>query len=306
MNELVSNEKAPVHPSDVRSDGATLVASSSRPASALAAALPPASMLPNLSSLPKAPQESLDATVIVHDEAGPYTPAIEIERPPAKPPESAAPASSRLIDTFVMPTSSQTVAPSSPTTASAPPSEARVDLADPAEPAPSVSFLAAMQSALIEPVGQPNSGAAVQEPPAPAAAGAMTLHGAPLGGSDSAWQETPRVSPVDSATERLVARVRRLMLISSLTTVAAIAAVVTVIGYRLVKNDGLIAPRTTAPETSSGDMTLSLPRGSRIIQTAVAENRLVVTLMAGGVTEIRLFDLKTLKPVGRLTFLGAP
>lgn len=96
------------------------------------------------------------------------------------------------------------------------------------------------------------------------------------------------------------------MLISSLTTVVAIAAVVTVIGYRLVKNDGIIAPRTTASESSSGDMTLTLPRGSRIIQTAVAENRLVVTLMAGGVTEIRLFDLKTLKPVGRLTFVGAP
>jgi len=39
-----------------------------------------------------------------------------------------------------------------------------------------------------------------------------------------------------------------------------------------------------------------LPKGARIVSTGVAGDRLVLTLDIGGVTEIRTFDAKTLKP----------
>jgi hypothetical protein len=54
------------------------------------------------------------------------------------------------------------------------------------------------------------------------------------------------------------------------------------------------------------DMTLTLPRGARIKQTAVAGDRLVITLEIDGATEVRTFDLKTLQPAGRMSFGSAP
>jgi hypothetical protein len=49
-----------------------------------------------------------------------------------------------------------------------------------------------------------------------------------------------------------------------------------------------------------------LPKGARIVATAVAGDRLVVTLDVGGATEIRTFDARTLKPAGRLKFANEP
>jgi hypothetical protein len=49
-----------------------------------------------------------------------------------------------------------------------------------------------------------------------------------------------------------------------------------------------------------------LPKGARILSTAVAGDRLVVTLDIGGTTEIRTFDARTLKPAGRLKFANEP
>ena len=100
--------------------------------------------------------------------------------------------------------------------------------------------------------------------------------------------------PIDPASARLVARMRRLMLISGLTTLIGIAAVLGVIGYRVFKNEG----RTAAPV----DITAALPKGARVISTAVTQGRIVVTIDVGGAVEIRSFDLKTLKPLGSLTF----
>src|SRR6266852_7503397 len=91
----------------------------------------------------------------------------------------------------------------------------------------------------------------------------------------------------------LLARVRRMMLIAGLTTALAVAAVLIAIGYRLSRTEGSAA---------ATDITLMLPKGARIVATAVAGDRLVVTLDAGGVTEIRTFDAHTLKPAGRLKF----
>jgi hypothetical protein len=104
----------------------------------------------------------------------------------------------------------------------------------------------------------------------------------------------PEPTPEQAA---LFARVRRLMLIAGLTTALAVAAVLIAIGYRLFRAEG-----------SAGvtDITATLPRGARIVATGIAGDRLVVTLDVGGATELRTFDAHSLKPAGRLKFVGEP
>jgi hypothetical protein len=101
--------------------------------------------------------------------------------------------------------------------------------------------------------------------------------------------------PLDPAAARMVAKVRAMMLIAGLTTMLAIAAVLGVIAYRLFTLQGS-APATAAPP----DLTAALPKGARVISTAAANDRIVVTVEVGGRTEIRTFDLRTLRPTGRL------
>ena len=103
-------------------------------------------------------------------------------------------------------------------------------------------------------------------------------------------------APLDPAAARIVAKVRWLMLIAGATTLMAIAAVIGVIGYRVVKAEG----------SASADVTALLPKGARVIAAAVAEDRIAVTLDVGGAIEIRTFDAKTLKPTGRLRFATEP
>jgi hypothetical protein len=95
----------------------------------------------------------------------------------------------------------------------------------------------------------------------------------------------------------LILRVRRMMLIAGVTTALAISALLVAIGYRLFTSEG-----------SSGirDVTATLPRGARIQATTVAGDQLVLMLDVGGMTEIRTFDAKTLKPTGRLRFTNEP
>jgi hypothetical protein len=49
-----------------------------------------------------------------------------------------------------------------------------------------------------------------------------------------------------------------------------------------------------------------LPKGARVLTTAVSEDRIVVTIEVNGAVEIRTFELKTLKPAGRLKFATEP
>ena len=88
------------------------------------------------------------------------------------------------------------------------------------------------------------------------------------------------------------------MLISGATTALAVAAVLGVIGYRVFKSEGSAA----AP----ADVTAHVPRGARIVATAVTDDRIVLTLDIGGAVEIRTFDLRTLRPTGRLRFATEP
>ena len=106
----------------------------------------------------------------------------------------------------------------------------------------------------------------------------------------------PEPTPEQAA---LIARVRRMMLIAGLTSALAVAVVLIAVGYRLSRGEGSPAAATT-------DITASLPRGARIVSTAVAGERLVLTLDIGGATEIRTFDAKTLKPAGKLRFANEP
>jgi hypothetical protein len=104
----------------------------------------------------------------------------------------------------------------------------------------------------------------------------------------------PEPTPEQAA---LFAKVRRMMLIAGLTTALAVAAVLIAIGYRLFRSEG---------SAVATDVTATLPKGARIVSTGTAGDRLVVTLDVGGMTEIRTFDARTLRPVGQLKFVSEP
>ena len=72
-----------------------------------------------------------------------------------------------------------------------------------------------------------------------------------------------------------------------------------VIGYRVYRagGNGAAAP---------AEAIATLPKGARVIATAVADDRIVVTLDIAGATEIRTFDVKTLKETGRIRFATEP
>jgi hypothetical protein len=117
------------------------------------------------------------------------------------------------------------------------------------------------------------------------------------------------VAVPDSDAAGVIAKVRRLMLVSMAITVIAVGSVFGLIGYRMYKGDGAAAKTADKlPESSPipTDVTLTLPRGARVVQSAVANDRLVMTLEIDGKLEVRTFDLKTLQPTGRLNFSAAP
>jgi hypothetical protein len=103
----------------------------------------------------------------------------------------------------------------------------------------------------------------------------------------------------DGPTNRTLARVRWLMLISGLTTLIAIAAVAGVIGYRIFHVAG-------SGGTAPVDAVVALPQGARVIATGIAEDHIVVTLELSGATEIRTYDVRSLQETGRIRFAPAP
>jgi hypothetical protein len=91
-----------------------------------------------------------------------------------------------------------------------------------------------------------------------------------------------------------VARARTMMMISGLTTALAIAAVVGVIGYRML---------TTGAGAIGSDGIVTLPKGARVLSTAASGGRVAVLFDVAGSSELRTFDIKTLKETGRLRFV---
>jgi len=98
--------------------------------------------------------------------------------------------------------------------------------------------------------------------------------------------------PLNPEAERALANVRRLMLIAGVTTFVAIGAVLMVIGYRVFHAGGSAA--------SLSDIMVTLPAGAKVTSTTIGEGRLALTIEVNGRTEVRLFDLATLKPVGTI------
>jgi hypothetical protein len=107
----------------------------------------------------------------------------------------------------------------------------------------------------------------------------------------------PDEKPLDPEQQKIVAKVRWLMLVSGFATVLGIAVVIGVIGFRMARSGGNVAP---------AEVTALLPKGSKVIAIAVADERIAVTIEQGGTVEIRTFDLKTLRPTGRLRFAAEP
>jgi len=114
----------------------------------------------------------------------------------------------------------------------------------------------------------------------------------PLNSNGLEAPDDPAKGENPSDTARVLARVRRLMLISSALTLGAIFIVLGLVGYRLLRSS----------EYHQTDVAVTLPKGAKVLQTAMAEDRIVVTLDVGGAIEIRTYDLHTLKPMGRLSF----
>lgn len=103
--------------------------------------------------------------------------------------------------------------------------------------------------------------------------------------------------PLTPEQQKIVAKARWLMMMSGFATFLGIAVVIGVVGYRMFRSDGNAAPR---------EVTALLPKGAKVVQTAVSEDRIVVTVELGGSVEIRAFDIKTMQPTGRLRFATEP
>jgi hypothetical protein len=121
--------------------------------------------------------------------------------------------------------------------------------------------------------------------------------------------ETPPAETVDADAARVIAKVRRLMLVSMAVTIVAVGSVFGFVGYRIFKGEGMVekrADKLPASAAVAAEVTLSIPRGAKVIQSAVANDRLVLTLEIDGKVEVRTFDVRTLQPTGRLNFSATP
>jgi len=96
----------------------------------------------------------------------------------------------------------------------------------------------------------------------------------------------------------MMARLKRLMLIAGLTTALGIGAVFIAIGFKLFRGEGATK--------AAAEATIMVPKGSRIVSTAALDDRIAVTLDIGGTTEIRTYDAKTFKLLGRARFATEP
>jgi hypothetical protein len=103
--------------------------------------------------------------------------------------------------------------------------------------------------------------------------------------------------PLSAEQQTIVAKVRWLMLLSGVATVLGIAVVIGVIGYRVFGSGG------SGPPVEAVAL---LPKGAKIVATVVTEDRIAVTVEVAGTLEIHTFDLKTLRPTGRLRFATEP
>ncbi|MGE3987853.1 hypothetical protein [Pseudorhodoplanes sp.] len=106
----------------------------------------------------------------------------------------------------------------------------------------------------------------------------------------------PDGKPLDPAAQAVVDKVRRMSMLSGIATVLGISVVIVMIGWRLYRSADSAPPAQV-------DVVATLPKGAKVVSTAVAAGRVIVTVDVGGVVEVRSFDAETLQPVGRLRFV---
>jgi hypothetical protein len=110
--------------------------------------------------------------------------------------------------------------------------------------------------------------------------------------------------PLDLEALAVIGRVRRLMLIASVTTFIAVGAVLAVIGYRVFHWQGSAPAAGAAGGTAPGQVS-ELPPGAKVLSSAVGDGHIVLTVEVDGAIELRTFDLATLKPLGRVRLAPA-
>ena len=106
--------------------------------------------------------------------------------------------------------------------------------------------------------------------------------------------------PLSPEQEAAVAKVRRLMLMSSATLVIGMGAVFAVIGYKVFTSGDRPAVADGAAPRPFLEAIDKLPSGARVVGTAMGNGQIVVTIEAAGATELRTYDPNTLRPLGRL------
>jgi hypothetical protein len=116
--------------------------------------------------------------------------------------------------------------------------------------------------------------------------------------SDPKNKQMSEQVPLDPAASAVMAKARRLMLVTSAITLIALAVVLGLIGYRVFRAEG------SAPVFS--EVAAIVPAGAKVISTAIGEGRLAVTVEIAGAAEVWMFDLKTLKPLGRIRLAPQP
>jgi uncharacterized membrane protein (DUF485 family) len=99
--------------------------------------------------------------------------------------------------------------------------------------------------------------------------------------------------PLDPQQEAMVRKLRRMAVFSTILMIGGFLAVFGVIAYRL---SNAPAPQAAAVPA----ITNALPKGSRVLSTAVSDGRIIVTIDRNGITELRVFDLSTLQLRGTL------
>ncbi len=86
---------------------------------------------------------------------------------------------------------------------------------------------------------------------------------------------------IDPQAAAAITRVRRLMLIASVTTFVALAFVLGVIGYRVFHMGESADSAESTPDFV--DVTEVLPAGAKVLSTRIGNDHIVVTIEVGGV-----------------------
>jgi hypothetical protein len=125
----------------------------------------------------------------------------------------------------------------------------------------------------------------------------------PSSGANAPLGPAPANAAPDPTQLQFIARMRWMMRISGATTALAIVAILSVIGYRLLRQEG---SARSAPPPTPATMTAVLPKGAKVVSTSVSGDRIAVILDVAGTTEVRTYDIKTLRPTGTLKFAPEP